>query len=235
MVKYFHNKYTKPDANSKLDLIYSHGNLIRVYGNTGSHSGNIENKSLSQMAFISFLSFFELYEILNVKNEPSQTCIDFSNFIYDSIDVVYQTKDDMEEWQRIKYYKFNFQYNLYIGKRKLVKNRIDLTNLTTGTNIYFLYADNNTYNRCRNLYKELNEINENEYFHTDESNPEIEIIDIIPLQFNSLSSDYSYKWDLCYINVSIEFENSGIDLILFLIFEKDKFKKIEDRLEFHSI
>jgi len=234
IVKYYQDKYTnKSDANSKLDLIYSYGNIIRVNGNSGSHSGYIENELFSQKAIISFISFFELYTIFYGQSLPE--CFHFSNFIYNNLDVIYQTKEDTEEWQKIKYYKFNFQYDLFIGERELVEKRIDLRNLNVGKNIYFLYAYNDTYHRCKKLYKKLDEINENKYFLTNESDPEIEIIDIIPLRLDPINMNHPFKWDLCYINLSIEFENSGIDLILFLIFNKEKFKTIENNLEFNSI
>ena len=43
--------------------------------------------------------------------------------------------------------------------------------------------------------------------------------------------DYPYKWDMCYVNLSIEFDDFGVDLILFLNFNQEKFNSIKE--EYH--
>lgn len=231
----------KVKANAELDLIYSYGSLTRVYGNTGSHNGDHNNEDLAQMAIISFMAFFELNKIFNNKTLVDNICEHFNSFIYNRLEVIYETKDDVEEWGKIRFNKLKFNYDLYSQTITLTDKKLDLSNIieqemiaqdSNKKNIYFLNLDKKTFHRFKKFHKKLtNDVNEKKYFKTNQEIIEIEAIDTIPLRLLRKDEANPYKWDMCYINLSIEFENFGLDLILFLNFNQEKFNFIKEDYE----
>ncbi len=226
----FHND--KLQTNATLDLIYSYGSLTRVYGNAGSHSGEHNNEELAQMAIISFMAFFELYKIFNSETKEDNSCEHFNNFIYNKLEVIYETKDDVEEWEKIRFNKLQFNYDLY--SQTITSTKVDLSNIieqektdqeSTNKNIYFLNLKN--YKIFKKMYQSLEEDIEEDYFKIKEKIIDIDVIDMIPLRLLPKDETNPYKWDICYINLSIEFEDFGVDLILFLNFNQEKFNSIQ--------
>lgn len=242
--QYFLRKFNddKQETNLTLDLIYSYGSLTRVYGNKGSHSGEYDNRKLVLMATVSFMAFFELYNIFN--NEENIICKHFNDFIYDKLAVIYQTKDDLEEWEKIRFNKLQFEYILYNVEGDLINNKQLLldkiinkekeTQPTLSKNIYIVDGkDENLLQRFRKFYKKLSsDVSEENYFLINEyKDIEYEIIDTIPLRLLPVDEKNPYKWDMCYINLSVELDDFGVDLILLLNFNPEKFNTTIENYE----
>jgi len=252
--KYFDNKDEKGFTNIILDEIYSYGSLIRIYGNSGSHyNDEFSKEEYRQMAVISLIAFVKLFKIFNKEkktnieqNNKKLDCKNFQDFIYDKLQVIYQTKDDVEEWNRIRFNKLQFNYNLYSLNGKIKKGKLQLDKIieneqtiqenSYSKNIYFINLDDNKgYKKFKKFYKELsNDVDEEDFFKISQKLDEIETIDMIPLRIIPIDTNHPYKWDMCYLNLSIELENFGIDLILFLVFSSEKIDELKNRysLEF---
>jgi hypothetical protein len=207
---------------------------VRRFGNAGSHSNEIKKNELREKAFMAFLSFFHIYNILFDENK---NCKYFNNFI-SKLEVIYETKDDVEEWKKIKFNKLKFNYNLYKVEGK-IKNKKQLilddiiihqkNTTSSSNNIYFVYfnegEDETEFKRFKKFYKNLSyDVDEKKYFLINKNEDiEYETIDGIPLRLLPKNENHPYKWDMCYINLSIEFDDFGVDLILFLNFNQEKF------------
>ncbi|HIP27259.1 MAG TPA: hypothetical protein EYG80_06355 [Flavobacteriaceae bacterium] len=231
--KHFLNKFNndRNKTNTTLDLIYSYGNLTRVYGNAGSHNGEHDNEELAQMAIISFMAFFELNKIFF--NRENKYCENFNSLIYNKLEVIYETKDDVEEWEKIRFNKLKFNYDLYqvdvLNKPILDKIIQKERERNSSKNIYFLNLKN--YKNFKKMYQELEDIEEKDYFKIERKIIDIDTIDMIPLRVLPKDEAHPYKWDMCYVNLSIEFDDFGVDLILFLNFNQEKFNSIQE--EYH--
>ena len=244
LIQQLEKKHKKELADNIIDNSCDKSHLVRQMGNEGSHSKDINTNELREKAFIALLSFFHIHNILFDENPK---CKYFNNFIYDELTVIYETKDDVEEWEKIRFNKLKFNYNLYEVEGQLKNNKqliLDdvIENLKDSTssskNIYFINFDESTdeiaFKRFKKLYKNLHdETDEKKYFLINDENQkdknQYELIDIIPLRLLPKDENKPYKWDMCYINLSIEFDDFGVDLILFLNFNQEKFNSIQEK------
>ena len=122
----------------------------------------------------------------------------------------------------------------FIQLKKIIDNEEASQKNDYSKNIYFINL--NGY-KIKDMYQNLDEIDEEDYFQISQKLNEIETIDMIPLRINSINKNHPYKWDICYLNFSIELNDFGMDLILFLIFSPEKINDIKSKysLEFNNL